>query len=705
MGERHGTPVRVAVVGPFSGPRAAWGELLTRAVRARTGAGAIVWEAHDDLGDADRAALVAEAVVADGGYAAVIGHFNSMGAARALPHYRAAGLPLLLPLATMPGLLDGTRGALRWCPDDTGQVAAIHRAAAELGLGTPSVTHDGSAYGRALARRFEAWATPSGTGSGLPSGTPSSTPPDTSPDSSPDASPATVSHGEPGPAPDPASPPGGDPAPRATVVCGTHFGAAATARSLGERGLAGARFFTDDCAVEDFARLLGPEGAGDARVVALRGGPEAQVEAAFDCLVRALGEEPDARGERLLEVLRRHAWIAFTDHGDPVDAADAAGWEVVPVRDLVHRTARTPRPVATDVVVVGAGVVGAATAAALAEQGLSVALASPGPDAPSATAWSGGLVRAYDPDPELRALAVRSHRLLWGGDPRRAAACGFHRTGSLVLLGRADVDEARRGLAELRAQRIEAELLAPAEIRRRWPDLALGDEVAAGLFEPGGGYASPAATAAFHRTAAVRHGAMVLPYGPVRTLGPHPDGVEVGTAAGTVVAGQVVVAAGGGAPVLLGERLTARLGPAAPRTKRIRYAFFASGGREVPAVNDLTTGMWGRPERHGPLSGTHLTGRPVEEWDVPPTGGEVLDDAQVAHIREGAARRWPWIADAPFRGGRYGADLYHPDGPLLGHLPGDPPVVASVCWSGGGFKTAPGAAERTVELVRAALGR
>ncbi|MYX61339.1 hypothetical protein GTZ89_38320, partial [Streptomyces sp. SID8382] len=151
---------------------------------------------------------------------------------------------------------------------------------------------------------------------------------------------------------------------------------------------------------------------------------------------------------------------------------------------------------------------------------------------------------------------------------------------------------------------------------------------------------------------------------------------------------------------LLGDRLPPRPGGPAPRTKRIRYAFFRGPGRPLPAVSDLTCGIWGRPQLDEPFAGGQLTGRPVEEWDVSAGAGDALTDEQVAHIRAGVVHRWPWVSRAPYLGGRFGADLYHPDGPFLGLLPGEPPVVVAACWSGAGFKTAPGAAEEAAAAVR-----
>lgn len=277
-------PARAAVVGPFSGPRAAWGELLKRAAAAHDG---VHWELHDDRGEAPAARAAAEAIVADGRYALVIGHFNSAGARAALPVYRAAGLPVLLPLATAPRLLAGLPGAaLRWCPDDLTQMAELRSAIGRAGHERMAVTDDGSAYGMVLAQLLLAL-----------------------PGAAPQVSAA-------------------DDAATALVVCGTHVGAARIARARREAGFAGAFYFTDDCAVAEFGELLG-DATGQAFVARLRGGAPARVEAAFAAAARALAAVPGARGQDLLAAVRAHADRQFTQEGEP--EPPGAGWEVAPV--------------------------------------------------------------------------------------------------------------------------------------------------------------------------------------------------------------------------------------------------------------------------------------------------------------------------------------------------------------------------------------
>lgn len=683
---------RGAVVGPFSGPRAAWGEHLERAAE-RYGT-AVNWELYDDRGEAETARQIAEAVVAEGRHALVVGHFNSAGAAAALPVYRAAGLPVLLPLATTPDLLaDGAGTLLRWCPDDRAQAADLLAAVRDAGHARVAVTHDGSAYGERLALLVrDASAAAPGGSVAVPSG-------------------AVVSDGS-GPAtgavPVPAvlaepslgvldAPSGRDAAAlTALVVCGTHVGAARVGREWRAAGFEGAFWFTDDCAVDEFADLLGPP-AGPASVARMRGGPEAHVDAAFAAATAALSEDPGRTGRTLLAAVRAHADRGFTALGEP--EAGSVGWDFVPVP--AASGARTPRTAgrhgrAYDVIVVGAGVVGSATASVLARHGARVALVAPMDGRQDhATAWSGGLVRSFEADPYLRGLALRSHHLAWGPAALAPGPYGFMTTGSLVLCGDADLEQAEKGVAELNGAGVPAELLEPDVLGARFPGLSV-DGITAAVWEPEAGYADPPRTARVYRDRALAHGARLLP-ARVRELDAPPGADRVRVLlepGGPVEAHAVVLAAGGGTGEIAGHRLS---GADAGRTKSIRYGFFhhpATAG--LPTVVDMVSGVWGRPQLTGEAAGGYMAGRPVDEWDVPPGGLATLTDEHVAYIRRGAAARWPWLADPAtrFLGGRQGVDLYTPHSrPHLGRERADSRIVLATGWSGAGFKTAPAAAE------------
>ncbi len=648
---------KVAVVGPLSGPRAAWGELLTQGIAAVPHA-QVQWELFDDRGEVAEAVAKAREVVADDAYAAVVGHFNSTGARQALPVYRAAGLPTLLPLATAPGLLDGMPGiALRLCPNDIGQAAALTQACRKRGQHRLSVVHDGSGYGRRLAALVLA-------AGGLD---------------------VSVSAYE---------APREEPPDGAMVFCGVHHRVAELLR-LGPRPRSGGLVLvTDDCDVPEFAELAGSAASG-ALVARLTGGAQGRVVAAFAALAYALAKHPSSRGAALLDVLRGELAGKLGPDGDPVGASSGTGWEVVPVPPRIARRGAAHRGTGVgqryDVAVVGGGVVGRATAAELAEAGARVVLLDAGAPGSSASTVSGALVRAFELGEPARDLALRSFRLLWGR-PELATAYGFHRTGGLVLFGVDDVDATAAGVTALRAAGVTAELLTVGELVQRWPDLDSAG-LAGAVWEPDAGYVVPAVALAALLDRARRAGATVLPAQRVRGL---VGGVD-GTAAWDGGAGRaevVVVAAGCATPELLGARWPAGR-PA--RTKRIRYGIFERGSRRLPTVVDLTTGVWGRPDGRSGF----LAGRPVEEWDVPVTAGTELTGKHVERIRAGAGQRLPFLTTATFLAGRFGTDLFVPDGPVLGVVPGTPRTVVAAGWSGAGFKTAPAAA---VHAAAAALG-
>ncbi|WP_349369153.1 ABC transporter substrate-binding protein [Salinarimonas sp.] len=131
--------VRIGVVGPLTGPRAEYGELLLEAARLGAEAARAAHPAapEPELVAADDAAMPAPAREAArrllaAGVDAVVGHFNSDAAAEAGPLYREAGVPLLLPASTRDGLAREI-GALRLCPTDADQVTALAEALAAVG--------------------------------------------------------------------------------------------------------------------------------------------------------------------------------------------------------------------------------------------------------------------------------------------------------------------------------------------------------------------------------------------------------------------------------------------------------------------------------------------------------------------------------------------------------------------------------------------
>ncbi|WP_329114286.1 FAD-dependent oxidoreductase [Streptomyces sp. NBC_01465] len=653
---RSDRQAKVAVVGLVGVPADPRGQWFTEAA-ATVPHLPVHWEVFAHRGGTDDAVAVAEEVVADGGFAAVVAGLREEDGEAALRVYRKAGLPVLLPLAAVPG--DGKETddtVLRMYPPDSGQAAAVARACRDHGVRRLAVLHDGSERGRRLAGRLSRR-----TGGAESTG------------------PVAEEHQE---------WPGGDWS-GAVALCGTPSGVAGLLRR--DPSVAGQLvILTDDCVLP----ATGPDDPrpeGSTVVVARpAGGGAARTAAAFAALGSALAKHPHQRGAALIGSVRGELGESTGPRGEtPYD-----GWQVGP-RRLFPRLPAAPTEQHFEVAVIGGGLVGRATAAELAEAGASVVLVDDGTPGSSASTVSGGLIRAFELDEGERSLACEAYLALWGR-PELAPAYGFRRTGALVLLGPADLEPAADSVGQLRELGIPAETVTVAGLNSRWPDLRT-DGIAGAVWEPGAGYARGAVALAALLDRARLAGVRVLSRHHVDSLTTGPEGAAVlecsvvrdgDRTRGRVTADVAVVAAGCATPALLGERWPAGQ-PAA--SKLIRYGIFEAGGRRLPTIVDAVTGVWARPDGEDGL----LAGYPFDEWNVPVAPSTVPDDQQVRWMRDGVSPRLPFLADARLLTGSSGTDLFVEGGrPVLGRLSGLPHTVVAAGWSGAGFKTSPAAARR-----------
>lgn len=203
-------------------------------------------------------------------------------------------------------------------------------------------------------------------------------------------------------------------------------------------------------------------------------------------------------------------------------------------------------PRTADVVVVGAGVVGAACAAALTGSGLDVCVVDRlGPAAGASSAGEGNLLVSDKlPGPEL-ALALRSVALWREFAQRCELPFEFEAKGGLVVAGSASASDAlRETVTAQRSAGVHADLVTAAELGQYEPMLAAG--LLSGACYPQDAQVQPmlAVRALLH--VAVRRGATVV--GGCEVIGARRDASgslrAVETSRGTVAAPRVVVAAG-----------------------------------------------------------------------------------------------------------------------------------------------------------------
>jgi monomeric sarcosine oxidase len=346
--------------------------------------------------------------------------------------------------------------------------------------------------------------------------------------------------------------------------------------------------------------------------------------------------------------------------------------------------------VRADLIVVGAGLAGAATAYVAAGRGLSVVvLEAFGPAHRNGSSHGSARIfrRAY-PDP----LYVR----LTGESERRWRALEAE-SGEilLTLTGGLDFGHARepeRLHAVLVECGVPAELLAEGAAAERWPYINF-DGVGPIMFHPDAGVLDPdRAIAAMLRLATV-HGADVRFHTPVERLAAAPDGGAVAITAGETFAAPVAVVAAGGwiAPLLAGlvelPQLTV--------TKQEVFHFAPAAGRP-PAPWPIFIHFDGSGYRYG-LPGGRDGGVPgavkIGEHDPGPVttaaGRDFLiDPAARDRVRAFVASRLPGLDPEPINEASCLYTWTANEDFILDRPGGGPFVVASPC-SGHGAKFAP----------------
>jgi sarcosine oxidase len=355
----------------------------------------------------------------------------------------------------------------------------------------------------------------------------------------------------------------------------------------------------------------------------------------------------------------------------------------------------------TKVVVVGGGVVGAATAWQLARLGAEVVLVeqfAPGHDLGSSSG-SARIFRLAYPDPTYVALATRALEL-W-----RSAESA---SGIEVLTLDGGVDHGPLSAVTALAETLSAaghrhRVLSPAEAGRQWPGLRFDTAV---LHHPDAGRAdADAALKALYAIAAaagveIRSGTRVE-----RISASHDHALVTLSGLSTLTADRVVIAAGGWLPSLFGDlfedlppiRVTqeqplhlATVAGLADPTASSWPSFIHHGGAGLPE----TDGVYGLGAPEGIKIGHHGIGPEVD----PDHRDRTIDPARVDALVD-YARAWLPGTDTTRVTATTCLYTTTPDSDFLLDVSG-PLVLASAC-SGHGFKHAPAVGEL---VARIALG-
>jgi sarcosine oxidase, subunit beta len=354
-----------------------------------------------------------------------------------------------------------------------------------------------------------------------------------------------------------------------------------------------------------------------------------------------------------------------------------------------------------DVVVVGGGVVGASTAFHLASRGISrIVVCERRWVAAGASGKSGALVRThYTNEPEARlAHASLTYFQHWS-DIVDSGECGFLNCGMVRLVTADNVTKLQANVDMLERVGVNTQVIGPAELRELAPAWRVDDVVAA-AWEPDSGCADPVATTHGFLDAARSRGADVRLHTEVigiDVVGGRVAGVR--TTSGAIATPAVVIAGGAWTvPLLRALGVEARLAPV-----RVQVALFRRPprlGGPHPVCIDGINDLWLRPEGPGwssTLVGAATRRRSLEDPDALDEG---VDSDYVIHAREDLAKRIPFMADSPMRGGWAGAITMTEDGkPIIDRHPRIDGCYVFTGDSGSSFKTAPAIGRTFAEWI------
>ena len=350
-----------------------------------------------------------------------------------------------------------------------------------------------------------------------------------------------------------------------------------------------------------------------------------------------------------------------------------------------------------DVIVLGGGLMGTASAYFLARRGARVTLIERNRIGSGATVASFGNIRRTGRHLSQLPLAHRSLGLWGEAEKMLGRDVEFRATGHIRLI----FDEG--GLADMRAYAeaarpwgLELEELGPRDIRARFP--GLGPGAVAASFSPQDGSGNPRLIAPAFAAAARKPGAEIIEGAEVDKITCSGSGSLVASSKGAFAAGCLLNTAGAwGALVAaqFGEEvpLDAR-GPQMGVTEPLPH-------RILPVVGiwtrDKDYGAYLRQDERGNIVFGGATEREPDDLDP---GHAVTDPMRLALQLRAVARLLPAIAQVALIRTWSGCEGYVRDMlPVLGRSATTPGLFHAFGFSGHGFQLGPGVGDAMAELI------
>jgi sarcosine oxidase subunit beta len=351
-------------------------------------------------------------------------------------------------------------------------------------------------------------------------------------------------------------------------------------------------------------------------------------------------------------------------------------------------------PRSADIVIIGAGAIGASIAYQLGRRGARdvVVLERDAVGAGSTSKAAGGIRVQFATRVEIE-LSLRAIAFFKRFEDEMGVPCDFHQEGYLfVVTDEATLARFRENVALQRSMGADVRVIAPDDARALVPALNVDDALAA-VWGPTDGHASPNDVVQAYAAQARARGVRIVEETPVTGIVVERGRVAgVLTPAGTIATRLVVNAAGPWAP-LVGRMVGLEL-PVDPRRRHIFVTDAFDGIRHpLPLVTDTGSGFYCRSEQGAILMSPGDIGE-VTEYEAR------VDWSVLELAVEKAVRRIPALEHAQVRHAWAGLRPLTPDGrAILDWAPGVEGLYLAVGFCGHGFQHSPGVGETVAEVL------
>ncbi len=303
------------------------------------------------------------------------------------------------------------------------------------------------------------------------------------------------------------------------------------------------------------------------------------------------------------------------------------------------------------------------------------------------TGKSSAVLRQHYATPVMARLARQSLEVFAHFEEAVGGVSGYVRAGYLVVVDELDRQALQENVALQQAEGVRTHLVDAAGLRALVPGMVT-DDLAAGAYEPDGGYADPHLVTHAFAARARAHGAEIRQGVRVRRLLVERGRIAgVSTTAGILRTRSVLLAAG-----VWGVELADQIGWHLPvRATRHAIAIFRRPATLLrhPVIGDRTTMAYLRPDGDVTLVGSmdpHDNATSVDPDAYP----ERISTTEMEVAAERLVHRFPAAAEAAALGGYAGIYDMTPDAhPVLDACPVVEGLFIAAGFSGHGFKHSP----------------